>query len=103
MPATLTPLRIAMVIDVWDEVANGAVASTRRFFRAAPRAWPHGDRARGRGGRPGQDHPAAIHDPPRPRDHAEDAVPLRVARSARAHGRLCGARSGPRSDAVLPR
>ena len=28
---TAEPLRIAMVIDVWDDVANGAVASTRRF------------------------------------------------------------------------
>jgi hypothetical protein len=43
------PLRIAMVIDVWDDAANGAVVSTRRFTEllrerghtAPPRpAWP---------------------------------------------------------------
>jgi glycosyltransferase involved in cell wall biosynthesis len=32
MPTTATrPLRVAMVIDVWDDAANGAVISTRRF------------------------------------------------------------------------
>ncbi len=32
MPTTAPrPLRVAMVIDVWDDAANGAVISTRRF------------------------------------------------------------------------
>src|SRR5512144_1910080 len=31
LATTPRPLRIAIVIDVWDDAANGAVVSTRRF------------------------------------------------------------------------
>ena len=80
------PLRIAMVIDSWDDAANGAVISTRRFTDLLRAHGAHRHHSRRRRARAGQGGAGDVLHPVRQRHHAEDAAALRVA-DARHRGR----------------